>query len=212
MPFCYKKCNYCDFNSYQSKEHLYDAYFNALKKEIGLYKCNKEIKSVYIGGGTPSIVPAAFIEEIFENLNSQFNISKKTEITIEANPGTLSEEKLKRYKAAGINRLSMGLQTINENMLEKLGRCHNVDAFLESFNQAKRIGFDNISADVMFGIPGQTFKDWKETLDMLLDLNLNHVSCYGLKIEKGTVFSSLLEKKEIELMDDELERDRKSVV
>ena len=206
VPFCYKKCNYCDFNSYESKEYLYERYFMALEKEVDGYNFTEEVKSIYIGGGTPSIVPPIFIENIIKRLYSKFSVSDVAEITIETNPGTLSLEKLKRYKRVGINRLSIGLQASKQSLLEKLGRCHSLDAFLESFSLAKQVGFDNISVDLMFGVPRQTMQDLENTLDLLLSLSLNHISCYSLKIEDGTVFGELFNKGEIEYLDEDLER------
>lgn len=210
VPFCGSKCNYCDFNSYVGKLDLAEEYFACMKKEIDLYRDEmvfNKIGTIFIGGGTPSCVEHGFIGELLNVLRERYNVSEPCEITIESNPGTLTEEKLKAYRQYGINRISIGLQACQENLLKYLGRQHNTSDFISSVKMAKEAGFDNINADVIFGIPGQTLDEWKETLDVLTELNLTHISAYDLKIEEGTKFGEMLEIGKLIEMDDELDRE-----
>ncbi|HEX2925734.1 MAG TPA: radical SAM family heme chaperone HemW [Ruminiclostridium sp.] len=210
VPFCGSKCNYCDFNSYTGKLNLADNYFASMKEEIKHYEAEMRyylIDTIFIGGGTPSIVDERYISEILEECRSVFNISPDCEINIESNPGTLNTEKLKAYRKAGINRISMGLQAYQNDLLAYLGRCHNHSDFIESVKNAKAAGFSNINADVIFGIPGQTMDAWKETLRQLIQLDINHISAYSLKIEEGTKFGSMEEAGKLTAVDDELDRE-----
>ncbi len=210
VPFCSSKCNYCDFNSYAGKINLAESYFKSMKKEIELYKAEMKdylIDTIFIGGGTPSVVNDRYIYEILENCRTEYSISDNCEISIESNPGTLSIEKLKTYKNAGINRISMGLQAYQDKLLKYLGRCHSNKDFTESVENAKKSGFENINADVIFGIPGQTLDDWKETLGYLVSLGINHISAYSLKIEEGTKFGSMEEEGKLIQVEDELDRE-----
>ncbi len=210
VPFCGSKCNYCDFNSYVGKLDLAEEYFACMKKEIDLYRDEmvfNKIGTIFIGGGTPSCVEHRFIGELLNFLRERYNVSEPCEITIESNPGTLTEEKLKAYRQYGINRISIGLQACQENLLKYLGRQHNTSDFISSVKMAKEAGFDNINADVIFGIPGQTLEEWKETLDVLTELELTHISAYDLKIEEGTKFGEMLEIGKLIEMDDELDRE-----
>ncbi|AEY66509.1 radical SAM family heme chaperone HemW [Clostridium sp. BNL1100] len=210
VPFCSSKCNYCDFNSYAGKINLAENYFKSMKKEIELYKENMKdylIHTIFIGGGTPSAVNDRYISEILEKCRTEFNISANCEISIESNPGTLSIEKLKAYKNAGINRISMGLQAHQDKLLKYLGRCHSHKDFSQSVKNARDAGFENINADVIFGIPGQTLDDWKETLGYLISLGINHISAYSLKIEEGTKFGSMEEEGVLVPVEDELDRE-----
>lgn len=194
IPFCVKKCNYCDFNSYGNLYHREDEYFNALFSEIknsgkkyNDYLCD----SVYIGGGTPTTAKKENIKSLLEILKDNFNIEKDAEITIECNPKTAGEEDFKEYLKAGINRLSIGLQSTYDELLEALGRIHTLSDFEECLSAAKSAGFTNISADLMFSLPNQSLSMWKETLYKVLKYDLSHISCYSLKIEKGTPFYSM---------------------
>lgn len=209
IPFCKAKCFYCDFNSFACRDELVPAYFNALKKEIFLYSGKLKgynIKTVFIGGGTPSAVDAHYIYEVVSLLHREFSIDKKAEISIETNPGTLTKEKLQLYKKVGINRLSIGLQAWQDPILKRLGRIHTAKEFEHNITLAQKIGFDNINVDLIFGIPGQTFEDWSETLKHVVALKPQHLSCYSLKIEEGTVFGNSLEKGELVPLDDEIDR------
>lgn len=210
VPFCSSKCNYCDFNSYTGKIDLADEYFNSMKKEIEHYEQEMKyylVDTIFIGGGTPSVVSERYISEILEECRSKFNISRDCEISIESNPGTLTIEKLGAYKNADINRISMGLQAYQANLLKYLGRRHSCGDFIESVKNAKDAGFENINADVIFGIPGQTLDEWKETLAQLVTLDINHISAYSLKIEEGTKFGSMEEAGTLIPIEDELDRE-----
>ncbi|MGE5329510.1 MAG: radical SAM family heme chaperone HemW [Deltaproteobacteria bacterium] len=190
IPFCKKKCAYCDFNSYGNKGKLVKAYIESVCKEIELSKSeNKCIAgSIFIGGGTPTLIDETFIENILGEFKRCYNIAPNCEISIESNPGTLDYSKLKAYINAGINRLSIGLQSSHDKHLKVLGRIHNYQIFKESYWEARKAGFKNINVDLMFGIPGQSIYEWKETLKKVVSLQPEHLSCYSLKIEKGTLF------------------------
>lgn len=189
VPFCKRKCGYCDFVSFENMESQVKNYFNAVYKEIANQEhSDSNVCSVFIGGGTPSYVDVPYIENTLSAIKKRFNISKDCEITIEANPGTLSKEKLKQYLNIGINRLSIGVQAFQDNILTVLGRVHTAEEAIASIKKAKESGFKNINIDLMFGIPKQTIDDWKNTLKKTIELNINHISCYSLKIEEGTPF------------------------
>ena len=188
IPFCLKKCNYCDFVSYAYSD--YEIYFDALKKEIELNLSlisERNIDSVFIGGGTPSVVSHKYIGEIL----SYFKLSNDCEITIETNPKTLTIEKLKAYKEYGINRISIGMQSANDNELKVLGRIHNFYDFLKSYELITNAGFYNINIDTMFGIPEQTFESFKNTLYEVKKLDPAHISSYSLIIEENTPFYTM---------------------
>ncbi len=192
IPFCKKKCNYCGFYSHQASGSEIDEYISLLMAEIEqkgkLYGAKKEADTIFIGGGTPSVLRPEQIKEIFNTLNKTFNISKGAEITIEVNPNSISEEKLETYKACKINRLSIGAQSFNDNLLKTLGRLHKRSDIKKAFTLARGQGFNNINIDLMFGIPNQTIKDWKEALNRAIKLNPEHISCYSLQIEENTPF------------------------
>ncbi len=209
VPFCSSKCNYCDFNSYAGRLDVAESYFDALKKEIELYYNTMRynlIDTIFIGGGTPSCVNQKYINEILNLCKIKFNISEVCEISIESNPGTLDIEKLNTYRRSGINRISIGLQAYQSKLLKYLGRRHSKEDFIASVELAKKAGFININADVTFGIPGQTMEDWAETLKVLVDLGITHISAYSLKIEEGTRFGDMLENGELTQVEDELDR------
>ncbi|MHB8062006.1 MAG: radical SAM family heme chaperone HemW, partial [Ruminiclostridium sp.] len=195
VPFCSSKCNYCDFNSYAGKLNYTKEYFNSMEKEIKHYYNEMEynlIDTIFIGGGTPSYVDHKYIGNILATCRAGFNITEDCEISIESNPGTLDIEKLMAYKRNGINRISIGLQAYQSNLLKYLGRQHSPEDFISSIEFAKKAGFSNINADVIFGIPGQTMEDWIETLKVLVDLEITHISAYSLKLEEGTRFGDML--------------------
>jgi len=210
IPFCLKKCNYCDFVSYPDMEDYWDAYVTALTGELVLLSGqfqNSLIRSVFIGGGTPSLLPPLYIERIFDTINRYYRMETNCEISIESNPGTLSASRLETYRNAGINRLSIGLQACQDFLLDKLGRLHTFSDFISALDLARRFGFENINADIIFGIPGQSLMDWKETVGIVAGLGLTHISCYSLMIEEGTLFGELKEKGLIREADDELDRE-----
>lgn len=205
IPFCKKKCYYCDFISYSNKDDKIEEYIEAVKKEIELQKIKSEITTIYIGGGTPSYIDSKYIKEIIEEIYKK-NISKDVEITIEINPGTVTIEKLKDYKNCGINRLSIGLQCAQDELLKQIGRIHNFEQFLDTFKMARKVGFKNINVDLMLGLPNQRIKDLKESLDTVIELQPEHISVYSLIVEDGTPIANKIEKGELELPEEELER------
>ncbi len=187
IPFCKSKCRYCNFISYTDKNSSIEAYFQSLNKEIALSRRSiqgKKFNTVYIGGGTPSIVDGFYFEQILSGLE----LSDSAEITIEANPETVSYEYLKNLRAAGVNRISMGVQCFDNRVLKLLNRIHTSKQVISAVNQAKKAGFSNISIDLIYGLPAQTFSGWEKTLYSALELDINHISAYGLKIEEGTGF------------------------
>lgn len=205
IPFCKRKCYYCDFVSYSSKDEKIEEYINCVKKEIELQRINSEITTIYIGGGTPSYIDSRYIKEIMQEINKK-NVSKNAEITIEVNPGTITMEKLKDYKECGINRLSIGLQSAQDKLLKQIGRIHDFEQFLDTFKMAREAGFKNINVDLMLGIPNQRIKDLKESLDTIIKLQPEHISVYSLIVEDGTPIANKIEKGELELPEEELER------
>lgn len=210
VPFCSSKCSYCDFNSYSGKLNYTKEYFNAMEKEIELYHDELEynlIDTIFIGGGTPSCVDQKYISDILTKCRASFIIAEDCEISIESNPGTIDIKKLMNYKLNGINRISVGLQAYQSNLLKYLGRTHSTEDFISSIELAKKAGFTNINADVIFGIPSQTMEDWKETLKVLVDLGITHISAYSLKIEEGTKFGQMLDCGKLVQMEDELDRE-----
>lgn len=209
IPFCKSKCHYCDFNSQPGKETLMESYFNALEREICNYSSglsNCIVGSIFIGGGTPSLVDSKYIYQLMNTCRQYFEIDGKAEITIESNPGTLTYEKLLSYRINGINRLSIGLQAWQDIHLKKLGRIHSVEDFKVNLEGAVKAGFKNINADLIFGIPGQNINDWSETVRSVAKSGLHHISCYSLKIEEGTPFYSMLQSGTLQPVDDELDR------
>lgn len=191
IPFCERKCAYCDFLSFQSCESERKKYVTALIKEISLYKkLGKQVKvsSIFIGGGTPSVIDGKYMEDIFDEVRKVFDILPEAEISIECNPGTVTEEKLESYKNCGINRISLGLQATNNEELKNLGRIHTYEDFVQSYGLVRKAGFKNINIDLMSAIPGQSVKSWKQTLKRIVELNPEHISAYSLIIEEGTKF------------------------
>ena len=191
IPFCVRKCQYCDFLSGPSDEETKDRYIEALLKEIRAAEHTEdyEIVSVFIGGGTPSALKAQAIASIMSTLQEQFFFCEDAEVTIEANPGTVDLEKLTIYRNVGINRLSLGLQSTDAEELKLLGRIHSYEEFLKSYEWAREAGFSNINIDLMFAIPGQTGEAWRQHLYQVAELNPEHISAYSLIIEEGTPFA-----------------------
>lgn len=194
IPFCARKCAYCDFLSFAAPERLWRDYMNQLIEEIyGQSACFQDriVTTIFLGGGTPSIMPAELIGQLFAVLQECFLIDPKAEITIEANPGTLTMEKLELYRQSGINRLSLGLQSADDQELKLLGRIHTYDDFLKSYQRARQAGFDNINVDLMSALPGQDISSWKSTLRKVMMLRPEHISAYSLIIEEGTPFCDI---------------------
>ena len=191
IPFCVRKCDYCDFLSMPANEELRRHYVDCLMEEIKQKAalCREyQVTSVFFGGGTPSILPGVQIWELMEVLRSCFQICEDAEVTVECNPGTLTRQKLIYYKMAGVNRLSIGLQSANNQELQRLGRIHTYEEFLDSFGQARAMGFKNINVDLMSALPGQKQEDWINTLNKVLAVRPEHISAYSLMVEEGTPF------------------------
>ena len=212
IPFCIKKCEYCDFVSYCNKKEYVPQYINALKKEIK-NNINKEYKitTIYIGGGTPSSIEENYIADIIETIKLNMNEEnlkdfENIEVTIEVNPGTVNKEKLQVYKKIGINRLSIGLQETHNELLKSIGRIHTYEEFIKTYNLARKIGFNNINVDLMIALPNQTIQDIKENLEKITKLNPEHISVYSLILEEGTPFYNKYNENKIKLPDEELER------
>ena len=209
IPFCMRKCYYCDFCSYPGQLEKQEDYVQALKEEIK--ERSKRVKNyvdtIYIGGGTPSIIDASYIAEILNCIRDNYKVKKNAEITIEVNPGTVTENKLALYKDAGINRLSIGLQSTKDKLLEEIGRIHNYEEFLNTYKLAKDIGFKNINVDLMIGLPEQTLKDVEDSLIEIISLKPKHISVYSLILEENTKLEVLVKLGKLDLPTDEVERE-----
>ena len=191
IPFCRSKCQYCDFYSIGGSRdlRLVDNYLQALMqhfKETGPRATDYVVDTVYFGGGTPSFFGADNLRRIFAELQHRFRVDKDAEITFEANPDSVTESLLKKLRAEGFNRMSLGVQSDRDDVLQKLGRPHNYEQARAAVHSARKCGFDNVSLDLMYGLPNQTVPQWKETLRHVLELKPEHISCYGLKVEEGT--------------------------
>ncbi|EDT75349.1 radical SAM family heme chaperone HemW [Clostridium butyricum] len=205
IPFCKQKCLYCDFPSYAGKESLINEYIRALNEEI-LRKCSKyKIASIFVGGGTPSYLNEINLESLLKTINL-LDFKDDLEFTIECNPGTLNEEKLVLMKNYNVNRISMGLQTTNDNLLKEIGRIHSFEEFKKNYNQARKAGFENINVDLMFGLPNQHMKDWNASLEDVMSLEPDHISAYSLIIEEGTCFYNLYNNDKLNIPNEEEER------
>lgn len=211
IPFCERRCRYCDFNTYSGIDYLMQDYVKAVCREIkwmGSY-CPEDvlIHTIYFGGGTPSLLPIELSEQILNQIHQNFHLASTPEITLEANPGTIDFEKIKGYHQFGVNRLSLGAQSFNDQELKLLGRIHNIQQIIEGVELARRAGFSQINLDLMFGLPDQSINDWEKTLFAALQLDVEHLSLYGLTIEPGTVFGEWLKKGKISDIDDDLAAD-----
>ena len=197
IPFCVKKCDYCDFLSGSQDEATRKIYVEKLIEEIRTHNKqnrsihNEKVITVFLGGGTPSILEKNQITAIFDALRENFDVAEDAEITIEANPGTVTAEKLQAYKKCGINRISFGLQSTNNEELKLLGRIHTYEEFLESYQLARACGFENINVDLISAIPKQTVSSWEETLQKVIGLEPEHISAYSLIVEEGTPFAKV---------------------
>lgn len=211
IPFCMQKCLYCDFISYANQQDKMEAYIEALKKEIEevVKETDKEevmVSTIYIGGGTPSYIGSKQIVEVVRRIKENFVIMPEAEITIEINPGTVTKEKLQDYKKVGINRISIGLQATQNHLLQKIGRIHTYEQFLDTYEQIKEVGFKNKNIDLMIGLPDQTIEDVKESIRKVSTLDPTHISVYSLIIEEGTPIEKKIKKGEYILPAEELER------
>ncbi len=205
IPFCARKCNYCDFLSFNAEKELMDEYFDALEKEIS--KSAKEYKdrtvtTIFFGGGTPSFADEKRVCGLLQRIRDEFDVSADAEISIEVNPASAMRDKLVSYRAAGFNRLSIGCQSLSDDELKILGRLHNSSMFVETFNNARNAGFNNINVDVMSALPGQSLDSYVSTLKRVLELKPEHISAYSLIIEEGTPFYDM----ELDIPDEDTDR------
>ncbi len=209
IPFCKKKCKYCDFLSFGGCSIVEQReYIDALCKEIGAYSLisdEYEVVTIFFGGGTPSYVPAEYIGKVIDKVRETFTLSENAEITIEGNPDSLTSDKLKAYRSYGINRLSIGLQSTNNEMLNILGRVHNYDQFVAAYSRAREVGFSNINIDIMSGLPSESMESYVKTLGRVVEMQPEHISAYSLIVEDGT---PLAEDEELlsKLPTDEIDR------
>ena len=205
IPFCVKKCLYCDFLSFNAGEELIGSYFDALIKEIKLsapqYK-DKKVISIFIGGGTPSFVSEKYICKVLEVVRDSFDLCDGAEISIEANPASAISDKLLAYRKSGINRLSIGAQSLNDEELRRLGRVHDSRAFYETYDNARKAGFSNINIDVMSALPSQSLSSYLDTLQKVVDLKPEHISAYSLIVEEETPFYDM----DLDLPDEDTDR------
>lgn len=210
IPFCIKKCNYCDFLSAPATKQVQNYYVNSLLLQIQHYKekiLKYDVKTIFFGGGTPSMLEVNELERIMSELKNVGILAEEVqEISLEANPGTLSVEKLTAYKKMGFNRLSIGLQSTEEEELKLLGRIHTYNEFLNNYYDARKCGFQNINIDLMTGLPGQTVKKAEHSLEKIIKLNPEHISAYSLIIEEGTKFYEWYHGNKDMLPDEETER------
>ncbi|MBQ9307991.1 MAG: radical SAM family heme chaperone HemW [Clostridia bacterium] len=208
LPFCRSKCRYCDFASFTGCEQEMEPYVDAVLQELEdrISLVEEPVTSLFLGGGTPSILPPALLDRLLRGVRSRCHFSSDAEITSEANPGTLSRRWLDTATACGVNRLSLGMQAAQNELLKRLGRIHTLDDVVSSVLIARSAGIHNLNLDLMFGLPGQDIEMWHETLQCALSLSPEHLSCYGLIPEDGTPLKALLDAGEITLPDEETER------
>ena len=212
IPFCVRKCLYCDFLSAAHDNDVQDAYMEALLTEVvGRAKecAEYEVQTIFIGGGTPSVVDTVWIEKLLAAVREHYCMAEDAEISMEVNPGTVDLDKLLHYRNAGVNRLSIGLQSVSDEELKVLGRIHTFSQFLDAYAWAAEAGFDNCNVDIMAALPGQTMESYRETLKKVLSLNPppKHISAYSLIVEEGTPFAELNEQKKLCLPEEETERE-----
>ena len=207
IPFCAKKCSYCNFVSFCTKEDEIDAYVYALKKEIDIqaatYKEPYIVSSIFIGGGTPSFLPLGAVEKIINYVKEKFSVGTYAEITVEGNPNSLTKEKLEEYKNCGVNRISIGGQSINDKILKTIGRVHNFKDLDKAISTAKAVGFRNINVDMLIGLPDQKMADVKKMLKYLVKKDIPHISAYSLIVEDGTQIKRQIENGELKLPTDD---------
>lgn len=199
IPFCVRKCYYCDFLSGPASRETIDDYCRSICREMNLWKSDlrihdREVDTIFIGGGTPSLLSVKNISKVITSLYENFQISKEAEFTLECNPGTVTREKLQCYRKLGVNRLSIGMQSTKREELENLGRIHTYEEFVRTFHMARETGFTNINVDIMAAIPGQTPESYQTTLQRVVELGVEHISSYSLMIEEGTPFYEKYQK------------------
>lgn len=209
IPFCIKKCFYCDFPSFSGCESIFEDYVDVLIKELTFYKqeySQYRIHTIFLGGGTPTVLPAKQLGRIMDTVFSNYNVANDAEITIEANPGTINLSIDKELIAMDINRISLGVQAFQNRLLSSLGRIHTVETFLKNYLELRDVGFRNINVDLMFSLPEQSLLDWKSTLEAMTALQADHISCYSLIIEQGTKFQQYYDNGLLHLPEEQLDR------
>lgn len=206
IPFCRRICPYCDFNVYARQEHLVPAYLAALQRELTLWAermDRRPLQTIYLGGGTPSLLEPAQVAELLETISQKFMVLDRAEVTLEANPETLNVAKLAGYRTAGVNRLSIGVQTLARHGLKVLGRAHRPETPVEAFRAARAAGFENINLDLIYGWPGQLREDWMRDLQTVLSWEPEHLSLYALTIEPGTPYERGVRRGVLRPLDDD---------
>tara|TARA_B100001250_G_scaffold414459_2_gene452986 strand:- start:3050 stop:4249 length:1200 start_codon:yes stop_codon:yes gene_type:complete len=205
IPFCHTKCTYCDFNTYSGLENLIDDFSESIYKEINFWGIREfyKVDTIFIGGGTPSYVDTEIIKNILNKISDNFLLSKNPEITLEINPEDVSEKKALEWKEIGINRCSLGVQSLVNSELKILNRRHDSEKAIEAINILSKI-FNNISVDLIYGLPLQTKDSYIETLKKIISQNINHISCYSLQVEKGTVLDQQVNTNKINVANDDL--------
>lgn len=209
IPFCDHKCIYCDFYSIITSDNI-QPFLSSIKKEIDNYSefnINRNFSSVYFGGGTPSLMEPNYIEEIITKLHNTFSITSNAEITLETNPGTVDKDKLKEFLNIGINRLSIGIQSFNEEELKFLTRIHDKQTAMETVNNAYNVGFENISIDLIFNLPKQTKEKWHYNLEVAVSLPIKHISAYSLILERGTILNKMILDGKVKIHDNDYDAD-----
>ncbi len=197
IPFCRRRCKYCSFVSFDSSEDNIPVYVNAVKKELELRSCDCHIRTVYFGGGTPSLLSVEQLTEILYAIGKYFTVADNAEITIEANPGTVDYKYLAAIKAAGINRLSLGIQSFDNAELQMLGRIHSSKEAADAVKEAREAGFDNLNIDLIYGLPGQTVSGWKDNLLKAIKVDPEHISLYALTLEHEEALLKEIESGEL---------------
>jgi oxygen-independent coproporphyrinogen III oxidase len=206
IPFCDHKCIYCDFYSIITTDNI-NPFLESLRKEINFYadhySSNRNFSSIYFGGGTPSLMEPGYIEEIINHVKENFSVNTDAEITLETNPGTLTEDKLKSFSKAGINRISIGIQSFNNDELNFLTRIHDSETAIKTIENAGYAGFQNISADLIFNLPGQTKDKWLHNLRTISQFPVKHISTYSLILERGTILNKMVLDGKVSIQDDD---------
>lgn len=207
FPFCVKKCRYCDFLSFQGIYNQYGSeYFAALKRELEHFTTEESVSSVFIGGGTPGLISTEAVQELMETVRKNYRLKDNCEVTIETNPGIVDKNKLRSFRESGINRLSLGVQSLDDNVLKAMGRIHSSEDALKAYNLARNAGFENINTDLILGYPGQSFSSFKNTLNQVLSLEPEHISAYSLIVEEGTALYEDIYNGKIPHPDDDEDR------
>lgn len=210
IPFCKKKCDYCDFVSFEAENNVQEKYVDALCMDIensAIKFQEYEINTMYFGGGTPSYISENLIVKILKEIQKNYKIANNAEITIEVNPGTVNKEKLEIYRKSGFNRISIGLQSTHDRLLKLIGRIHTYNEFLETYKSAREVGFENINVDLMLALPTQTMEELVDSVNKIINLKPEHISIYSLILEENTPLYNKVSSGKLELLDEELERE-----